>query len=108
VRVRVHAGRDPDQDSLTPWGQGRVGFGVLQNAILAAMYARGGPGAYSAVSAIWNASCDAGMSAGAIGIGLLVGYTGYRAAFLITAGLIVPALPALGSRDPDSKKGNLR
>jgi predicted MFS family arabinose efflux permease len=69
-----------------------IGFGVLQNATLATMYARGTPGAYSSVSAIWNAAYDAGMSAGAIGIGLLVGYTGYRAAFLITAGLIVPAL----------------
>jgi MFS family permease len=75
-----------------------IGFGVLQNATLATMYARGAPGAYSAVSAIWNAAYDAGMSAGAIGVGLLVGYTGYRGAFLITAGLIIPALvPA--SRD---------
>jgi predicted MFS family arabinose efflux permease len=69
-----------------------IGFGVLQNATLATMYARGTPGAYSAVSAIWNAAYDAGMSAGAIGIGLLAGYTGYRAAFLITAGLIAVAL----------------
>jgi predicted MFS family arabinose efflux permease len=42
-----------------------LGFGVLQNATLAA---------------------------GAIGIGLLAGHTGYRAAFLVTAALIVPAL----------------
>lgn len=78
-----------------------VGFGVLQNATLATMYARGTPGAYSAVSAIWNAAYDAGMSAGAIGIGLLAGYTGYRAAFLVTAGLIVPALvPARRDRGP--------
>ena len=78
-----------------------IGFGVLQNATLATMYDRGTPGAFSAVSAIWNAAYDAGMSAGAIGIGLLAGYTGYPAAFLITAGLIVPALvPARHARRP--------
>ncbi len=69
-----------------------LGFGVLQNATLATMYDRGTPGAYSTVSAIWNAAYDAGMGAGAIGIGLLAGHTGYRAAFLVTAALIVPAL----------------
>lgn len=78
-----------------------IGFGVLQNATLAAMYARGTPGGYSSVSAIWNAAYDAGMSAGAIGIGLVAGYTGYRAAFGITAVLIVPALvPARRGRQP--------
>jgi MFS family permease len=78
-----------------------IGFGALQNATLATMYGRGRPGAYSVVSAIWNAAYDAGMSAGALGIGLLAGYTGYQAAFLITAGLIVPALvPALRDRRP--------
>ncbi|MBV9093591.1 MAG: MFS transporter [Streptosporangiaceae bacterium] len=78
-----------------------IGFGVLQNATLATMYARGAAGGYSAVSAIWNAAYDAGMSAGAIGIGLVAGYTGYRAAFGITAALIVPALvPARRDRRP--------
>lgn len=69
-----------------------LGFGGLQNATLATMYARGTASAYSAVSAMWNAAYDGGMGAGAIGIGLLAGYTDYRPAFLITAGLVVPAL----------------
>jgi predicted MFS family arabinose efflux permease len=69
-----------------------TGFGVLQNATLALMYARGARGAYSAVSAIWNASYDAGMSAGAMGAGLVAGHTGYPGVFLLTAALVVPAL----------------
>lgn len=78
-----------------------TGFGILQNATLAMMYARGATTGYSTVSAIWNAAYDAGMSAGAAGIGLLAGHTGYPAAFLITAGLILPALiPA--RREPRS------
>jgi predicted MFS family arabinose efflux permease len=69
-----------------------AGFGVLQNATLALMYARSSREAYSTVSAIWNAAYDAGMGAGAMGIGLLVGHTGYPGAFLLTAALVVPAL----------------
>jgi predicted MFS family arabinose efflux permease len=76
-----------------------TGFGVLQNATLAMMYDRRTDGAYSTVSAIWNAAYDAGMAAGAAGVGLLAGLTGYPAAFLLTAGLVLPALgPALRER----------
>jgi predicted MFS family arabinose efflux permease len=76
-----------------------TGFGVLQNATLAMMYARGPRGSYDAVSAIWNAAYDAGMGAGAAGIGLLVARTGYSSAFLLTAALVLPALvPALRER----------
>jgi predicted MFS family arabinose efflux permease len=80
-----------------------TGFGVLQNATLTMMYARGPRGSLDAVSAIWNAAYDAGMGAGAIGIGLLVARTGYSAAFLLTAALVVPALaPALRERRPQT------
>ncbi len=73
-----------------------AGFGVLQNTTLSLMYARSPRGAYDAVSAIWNAAYDAGMGAGAMGIGLVVAHTGYPAAFGLTAALVVPALlPAL-------------
>jgi predicted MFS family arabinose efflux permease len=76
-----------------------AGFGILQNATLALMYARSHSGAYDTVSAIWNAAYDAGMGAGAMGIGLLVAHTGYSVAFLVTAALVVPALlPALRER----------
>jgi predicted MFS family arabinose efflux permease len=78
-----------------------TGFGGLQNATLAMMYARGPGGSYDAISAIWNAAYDAGMGAGAAGIGLLVTHTGYPAAFLLTAALVLPALvPALRERRP--------
>jgi predicted MFS family arabinose efflux permease len=76
-----------------------VGFGLLQNATLALMYARVSPDGYGSVSAIWNAAYDAGMGGGATGIGLLVAHTGYPVAFLITAALVTPALiPALRER----------
>ena len=78
-----------------------MGFGILQNATLAMMYAAAASGAGNAVSAIWNAAYDAGMGAGAAGIGLLAAHTGYPATFLVTAGLMLPALVlALGERAP--------
>jgi predicted MFS family arabinose efflux permease len=76
-----------------------AGFGFLQNATLAMMYARSPRAGYSTVSALWNAAYDGGMGVGAIGIGLVVARTGYSAALLLTAGLILPALvPALRER----------
>jgi MFS family permease len=69
-----------------------TGFGVLQNATLALMYARVPAAGYDTVSAIWNGAYDLGMGAGAIVVGGLVGFTGYSAAFLIVAACMLPAL----------------
>ncbi len=69
-----------------------TGFGILQNATLAMMYARAPRSCYDAVSAIWNAAWDGGMGAGAAVIGLLAAATGYRVGFVITAVLVLPAL----------------
>jgi predicted MFS family arabinose efflux permease len=69
-----------------------AGFGLLQNATLALMYARSAPGGYDAVSALWNAAYDAGMGAGAIGMGFVVRPFGYPATFLLTAALVGVAL----------------
>ena len=69
-----------------------AGFGLLSNASLALMYARTTRTGYNAVSAVWNAAYDAGMGAGAIGMGLVTGHLGYPATFLLTAALILPAL----------------
>jgi predicted MFS family arabinose efflux permease len=69
-----------------------AGFGLLGNATLALMYARTTRAGYSAVSAVWNAAYDAGMGAGAIGMGLVTGHLGYPAMFGLTAALILPAL----------------
>lgn len=78
-----------------------TGFGLLQNATLAMMYARAPRGDGNTASAIWNAAYDAGMGIGAALIGLLTAHTGYPAAFLTTAALVLPALiPALRERAP--------
>lgn len=69
-----------------------AGFGLLQNATLALMYTRTTRSGYNAVSAVWNASYDAGMGAGAIGMGLITGHVGYPVTFLLTAALVLPAL----------------
>jgi MFS family permease len=73
-----------------------IGFGILQNATLALMYSCAPAGGESAVSAIWNASYDLGMAAGALAVGLLVTPVGYPVAFVLTAAMMLPALlPAL-------------
>lgn len=69
-----------------------AGFGLLQNATLAVMYARTDSRGYSGISAIWNAAYDGGMGTGAIAMGLLSDHIGYSAVFLLTAGLVLPAL----------------
>jgi predicted MFS family arabinose efflux permease len=56
------------------------------------MYARVPSSGHIAVSAIWNAAYDAGMGAGAIGMGLLTGRTGHPGVFLLTGALVITAL----------------
>jgi predicted MFS family arabinose efflux permease len=80
------------------------GFGLLQNATQALMYARVPESRYSTVSAIWNAAYDLGMAIGALGIGLIVSGVGFTAAFLITGAIMLPTLVMAhrehaGSRD---------
>ena len=70
-----------------------IGFGVLQNATLVLMYARVPAGGEGTVSAIWNASYDLGMAAGALGAGLIVTPLGYPTTFVLAAVLILTALP---------------
>lgn len=70
-----------------------LGFGALQNATLVLMYARTPPGAEAAVSALWNATYDLGMVAGAIAAGLTVPRLGYPTTFALTAVLLLAALP---------------
>ena len=68
------------------------------------MYARVPRSGHTVVSAIWNAAYDAGMGAGAIGMGLLVGWVGYPVMFLLTAALAVTALLPAG-REAQSRTG---
>jgi MFS family permease len=69
-----------------------AGFGVLQNATLALMYARVPTGGEGVVSAIWNAAYDLGMAAGALGAGLVISAIGYPTVFVLTAAVVLPAL----------------
>jgi len=89
-----------------------AGFGLLQNATLSLMYARTSHDGYDAISAVWNAAYDAGMGAGAIGMGLVTGHLGYPATFLLTAALVLVALiPARRDRrsaSPRQRSGSPR
>jgi predicted MFS family arabinose efflux permease len=67
-----------------------VGFGIPANATLCLMFARAPEGSEGAVSAIWNASYDLGMAAGALGAGLVVAHVGYAATFVLAALVMVP------------------
>jgi predicted MFS family arabinose efflux permease len=69
-----------------------TGFGLLQNATLALMYARVTEREYGTVSAIWNGAYDLGMGLGALAVGGLVTISGFSVAFLIVAATMLPAL----------------
>ncbi len=69
-----------------------LGFGILQNATLCLMFTRAPEGSEGVVSAIWNASYDLGMAAGALGGGLIVVHVGYAVTFVLAALVMLPAL----------------
>jgi MFS family permease len=69
-----------------------IGFGALQNATLVLMYSGVPAGGEGAVSAIWNATYDLGMAAGALGAGLIVATVGYSGIFILAAAVMLPAL----------------
>src|SRR5215471_12194257 len=71
-----------------------IGFGIVQNATFALMIDRMPQARLGTASALWNLAYDAGYGAGPALFGLLVGHTGYPAAFALTAGLMLAALPA--------------
>jgi predicted MFS family arabinose efflux permease len=79
-----------------------IGFGVIQNATLALMYARVPASGYGTVSALWNLAYDAGWGLGAAGFGVIAVHTGYSAGFALTAVLV---LAALGPARRDRKAG---
>jgi MFS family permease len=84
-----------------------IGFGIGQNATFALMIDRMPPSGAGTASALWNLAYDAGYGAGPAAFGLLVGHTGYPAAFALTAALMLAALPAArreGSAVPTSSR----
>jgi predicted MFS family arabinose efflux permease len=74
-----------------------AGFGVTQNASLALMFDRVSPSGYDAASALWSLAYDGGLGLGAAGFGVLVMWTGYPAAFAVTAVLMLSTLTVASS-----------
>lgn len=62
-----------------------AGFGVVQNASLAMMYARVTNSGYGTVTALWSIAYDTGYGLGAAGFGVLAAQTGYPLGFAVTA-----------------------
>jgi MFS family permease len=75
-----------------------IGFGLVQNDALTALFAAGGPERYGAASAAWNIAYDAGTGAGAVGLGAVADPLGFRAAFGLAALLLVVAAPVVRPR----------
>ncbi|NDU74307.1 MFS transporter, partial [Actinomadura sp. DSM 109109] len=75
-----------------------AGFGVAQNASMAVMFERAPASGYGTVSALWNIGYDGGMGVGGAAFGLVAAATGYPAAFALTAGVMLLALPPAFSR----------
>jgi MFS family permease len=70
-----------------------AGFGILQNSTYVLMIDRVPPSAFGTASAIWNLAYDGGYGAGPALFGLVVGVSGYRAAFALTGLVMLVALP---------------
>jgi len=67
-------------------------FGVAQNVTIAVMFDRVDESEFGRVSALWNVAYDSGMGFGAVGIGLVLGFVAYPAAFTLTAALMLTAM----------------
>jgi predicted MFS family arabinose efflux permease len=78
-----------------------AGFGLLQNATLVLMIDRMPASGLGTASAIWNLAYDAGYGAGPAVFGLLVGFSGYPAAFALTGLVMLAALPLARSERRD-------
>jgi MFS family permease len=75
-----------------------VGFGLVQNDALTTLFAASGPARYGSASAAWNIAYDAGTGAGAVGLGAVADPLGFRAAFGLSALLLVVAAPVTRAR----------
>ena len=83
---------------LTVFG---LGFGAVQNASIAVMFARAERRHVAHISVIWNLAFDAGMGIGAVGFGLIAAGIGYSGGFLVLAGLtLIAVIPAWRDRGP--------
>jgi predicted MFS family arabinose efflux permease len=71
-----------------------AGFGIVQNATFALMIERMPTFEAGTASALWNLAFDGGYGAGPAAFGLIVGHTGYPAAFVMTGALMAAVIPA--------------
>lgn len=71
-----------------------IGFGISQNATFAVMVDRMPAAGLGTASALWNLAYDGGYGAGPAAFGLLVGHTGYPAAFAGVGAVMMLALPS--------------
>lgn len=62
-----------------------VGFGLVQNDALTALFAAFGSARYGAASATWNIALDAGTGLGALALGAVAEPFGYGSAFALPA-----------------------
>jgi predicted MFS family arabinose efflux permease len=72
-----------------------TGFGVVQNASLTVMYREVDRRGYGAVTALWSVAYDAGLGAGAAGVGVVAAAGGYATGFACAAALVAVSLVAL-------------
>ncbi len=75
-----------------------IGFGLVQNDALTTLFAAAGSERYGGASAAWNIAYDAGTGVGAVGLGAVADPLGFRAAFGLTAVLLVTAAPVVRGR----------
>lgn len=75
-----------------------VGFGLVQNDAMVALFAAAGPLHYAGASAAWNIAYDAGTGLGAAGLGAVAEPFGFAAAFGATAGVLFVLTPAVRRR----------
>jgi MFS family permease len=73
-----------------------LGFGLVQNDSLVAMFAAAGKARYGRASAVWNIAYDAGTGAGAVGLGAVAELFGFRVTFGVSAALLLLVLPLIG------------
>jgi MFS family permease len=70
-----------------------IGFGLVQNDALTTLFATAGSERYGSASAAWNIAYDAGTGVGALGLGGVADPLGFRAAFGLSALLLVVVAP---------------
>ncbi len=81
-----------------------VGFGLVQNDAMVALFAAAGPRRYGTASAAWNVAYDAGTGLGAGGLGAVAEPFGFAAAFGAAAVFLLVLTPVV-RRDGSSGPG---